>query len=189
MLLFLVVISCFPPLTTDLYLPALPLMAEALGTSKMMVNYTLSSYFVSYAVGLLFWGPLSEKFGRRPILFIGFLVYILMSALCANAASIEVLIFLRVLQAFGGSAITIVATSIVKDVYTGRERERIMATIMSLVVIAPMVAPILGAFLLSYFSWRMIFVSLSFFGFIAALLALFYKETLPSRYTGSVFSS
>ncbi|GLS89524.1 Bcr/CflA family drug resistance efflux transporter [Psychromonas marina] len=188
-LIFLIVISAFPPLTMDLYLPALPQMVDLLNTNQSMVNLTLSAYFVTYAIGLLFWGPLSEKFGRKPILMTGITIYVLASAFCALATNIEHLIFYRVIQAFGGSAVTVVATAIVKDLYTGREREKIMATVMSLVIIAPMVAPVLGAFLLNVYSWHMMFVALAIFGTASGLFALCYRETLAQRYTGSVLRS
>ncbi len=189
MLFFLVIISAFPPLTIDLYLPALPQMVDVFNTDHAMVNLTLSSYFVTYAVGLLFWGPLSEKFGRKPILLIGIASYMVASIFCALSASIEQLIAARVLQAFAGSAVTVVATAIVKDLYEGREREKIMATIMSLVIIAPMVAPVFGAFLLKIASWRMMFVALAVFGGFASLLALCYQETLEKKYEGSIVRS
>ncbi|PMG48729.1 hypothetical protein BCU90_02205 [Vibrio lentus] len=189
MLFFLVIISAFPPLTIDLYLPALPQMVEVFNTDQSMVNLTLSSYFVTYAVGLLFWGPLSEKFGRKPILLIGIASYMVASVLCAMTNSIEQLISARIFQAFAGSAITVIATAIVKDLYDGREREKIMATIMSLVIIAPMVAPVFGAFLLKIASWRMMFVTLAIFGAFASVLALCYRETLESKYQGSIFRS
>lgn len=96
MLFFLVIISAFPPLTIDLYLPALPQMVEVFNTDRSMVNLTLSSYFVTYAIGLLFWGPLSEKFGRKPILLIGLAGYMVASILCAMTNSIEQLIGARV---------------------------------------------------------------------------------------------
>ncbi|NOI24488.1 multidrug effflux MFS transporter [Vibrio mediterranei] len=188
-LFFLVIISAFPPLTIDLYLPALPTMVDIFSTTESMVNLTLSSYFISYAIGLLFWGPLSEKFGRKPILLIGIGAYMLASIACAMAGSIEHLIGSRVLQAFAGSAITVVSTAIVKDMFEGREREKIMATIMSLVIIAPMVAPVLGAFLLKVASWRMMFVTLAVFGAFASILAMCYRETLQSQYTGSLARS
>ncbi|QDE31178.1 multidrug effflux MFS transporter [Shewanella polaris] len=188
-LFFLVVVSAFPPLTTDLYLPALPTMVETLNTTQTMVNLTLSVYFVAYALGLLFWGPLSEKFGRKPIMLFGLGIYVIASLLCALSNNIEMLIGARLLQAFGGSAVTVVATAIVKDLYDGREREKIMATIMSLVIIAPMVAPILGAFLLKIGSWHMMFYALAIFGAISTLLTVFYRETLQHRYTGSVLRS
>jgi len=188
-LLFLVLISAFPPLTIDLYLPALPQLVDALNTTQPMVNLTLSAYFVVYAIGLLFWGPLSEKFGRKPILMTGVLIYVFASILCGFVNHIEQLIGARVLQAFGGSAVTIVATAIVKDLYAGREREKIMATIMSLVIIAPMVAPVVGAFLLKVGSWHMMFFTLACFGSIAGIFVLCYQETLEHRYTGSIFRS
>ncbi|MCQ1058960.1 multidrug effflux MFS transporter [Photobacterium sp. DNB23_23_1] len=188
-LFFLVIISAFPPLTIDLYLPALPQMVNVFNTDQSMVNLTLSSYFITYAVGLLFWGPLSEKFGRKPILFIGISGYIIASILCAMTGSIEQLIGARVLQAFSGSAITVVATAIVKDLFDGLQREKIMATIMSLVIIAPMVAPVLGAFLLKIASWRMMFVTLAVFGVFASVLAFCYKETLETKYDGSILRS
>ncbi|WP_438828983.1 multidrug effflux MFS transporter [Vibrio coralliirubri] len=189
MLFFLVIISAFPPLTIDLYLPALPQMVEVFNTDRSMVNLTLSSYFVTYAIGLLFWGPLSEKFGRKPILLIGLASYMVASILCAMTNSIEQLIGARVFQAFAGSAITVIATAIVKDLYDGREREKIMATIMSLVIIAPMVAPVFGAFLLKIASWRMMFVTLAIFGAFASVLACCYRETLETKYQGSMFRS
>lgn len=188
-LIFLVVISAFPPLTTDLYLPALPRMVEIFGTTQTMVNLTLSVYFIAYAFGLLFWGPLSDKFGRKPIMLVGIGIYIIASLLCAGSTSIEFLIGSRLLQAFGGSAVTVVATAIVKDMYEGREREKIMATIMSLVIIAPMIAPVLGAFLLKIASWKMMFITLAIFGTMSATIALFYEETLEERSTGSIFKS
>lgn len=189
MLFFLVIISAFPPLTTDLYLPALPQMVDIFDTSQTMVNLTLSVYFVTYAIGLLFWGPLSEKYGRKPILLTGIGLYVLASAMCAMAGSIEALIGARLFQAFGGSAVTIVATAIVKDLYDGREREKIMGTIMSLVIIAPMVAPVIGALLLKFASWQMMFVALAIFGVVAGFIAMSYQETIETRYTGSVARS
>ncbi len=189
LLLFLIVISAFPPLTTDLYLPALPTMIDSLNTTQTLVNLTLSVYFAAYAIGLLFWGPLSEKFGRKPVMLLGLMIYISASLLCGFSEQIEVLITGRLLQAFGGSAVTVVATAIVKDLYDGRERAKIMATIMSLVIIAPMVAPILGAFLLKIGSWHMMFFALAIFGSVSAIFALLYTETLPQRYTGSMLQA
>jgi DHA1 family bicyclomycin/chloramphenicol resistance-like MFS transporter len=188
-LLFLVMVSAFPPLTTDIYLPALPQMVDIFSTTSLMVNMSLTVYFATYAIGLLFWGPLSEKFGRKPILLTGLGIYIVASALCALAMNIELLILFRMLQAFGGSAVTVVATAIVKDLYKGRERERVMATVMSLVIIAPMIAPVLGAFLLKVASWRMLFVVLTVFGVLSTVLAFLYQETLEEPYPGSMFRS
>jgi DHA1 family bicyclomycin/chloramphenicol resistance-like MFS transporter len=188
-LIFLVFISAFPPLTTDIYLPALPTLVETLHTEQAMVNLTLSVYFLAYAIGLLFWGPLSEKLGRKPILMIGLGIYILGSLFCSVSNNIDTLIMSRLVQAFGGSAVTVVATAIVKDLYDGRERENIMATIMSLVIVAPMVAPIIGALLLKFGSWHIMFVVLAGFGTLSMILAMFYKESIEQRYSGSLIRS
>ena len=186
---FLALISAFPPLSTVLYLPALPQMVEALDTTQTSVNMTLSMFFLFYSVGLLFWGPLSEKFGRKPILLSGLTIYVVASLLCAFSQHVEQLIAGRIIQALGGSAATVVATAIVKDIYSGREREKVMATIMSMVIIAPMVAPVLGALLLKYTSWRTIFLMLAAIGAIALLGGMFFRETLSEKFTGSVIGS
>lgn len=189
MLAFLALISAFPPLSTVLYLPALPQMVETLNTTQTSVNMTLSMFFLFFSVGLLFWGPLSEKFGRKPILLSGLTIYVIASVFCAFSQNVEQLIAGRIVQALGGSAGTVVATAIVKDLYSGREREKIMATIMSMVIIAPMVAPVLGALLLKFASWRAIFLMLAVIGATALLRGVFFQETLSGKFTGSVIGS
>lgn len=188
-LLFLALISAFPPLSTDLYLPALPQMVEALAASQSQVNMTLSMFFVFFAGSLLFWGPLSEKYGRKPILLVGLTIYSISSLMCGFSETAGQLIISRIFQAFGGSAATAVATAMVKDLYNGRERERVMAIVMSMVIIAPIVAPVMGAILLKYLSWQAVFFVLGGIGLIAILASALMEETLEHQYTGSVLSS
>lgn len=188
-LLLLITLAAMPPLTMDLYLPALPQMAETFSTSRGMVNLTLGAYMVAFASGMLFWGPLSERSGRRPILFIALGIYITASLLCTLAFSINTLIAARVLQGFAGGGVTVVGTTIVKDMFDGRERERVMATVMSLVLIAPMIAPVLGAFLLKIASWKAMFIALAFFGCCVSVLVALYKETLKERSSGTLLDA
>lgn len=188
-LFYLILIGAFPPLSTDLYLPALPQLADHLQTSQTQVNHTLSWFFVVYASGLLFWGPLSEKYGRKKILSIGVFIYVFASILCALSQNILQLTASRILQAFGGSSATVVSMAIIKDMFFGRQRERIMAIMMSLVTIAPIVAPVLGAVLLDYASWRACFIVLAVIGIIVLVLTSLFEETLEERYEGSILSS
>jgi DHA1 family bicyclomycin/chloramphenicol resistance-like MFS transporter len=188
-LIFLAVISAFPPLTTDLYLPALPNLVESFATTPTRVNMTLGLFFVFYAIGLLFWGPLSEKYGRKKILLIGHVLYVLASIFCALSQTIDQLIVARILQAFGGSAVTVIAMSVVKDLFDGRQREKIMATVMSMVAVAPMVAPMLGALMLKLASWQAIFTILVGFGCLSLVASCFFQETLSERYQGSLLYS
>ncbi|MDV7142711.1 multidrug effflux MFS transporter [Tropicimonas sp. TH_r6] len=189
MLFLLIILAAFPSVTMDLYLPALPQIVDNLQTSRSAVNLTLGAYMVAYACGMLFWGPLSERFGRKPILLAGLVIYILASLGCMAAPGIDTLVAFRVLQGFGGGGVTVVQTAIVKDLHEGRERERIMATVMSLVIIAPIVAPVLGAFLLKIGSWRAMFLVLTLFGAFATILVTLYRETLPERQQGPLLAS
>lgn len=188
-MLLLIILEAFPPLTMDLYLPALPRMADIFDTSHAVVNLTLGAYMVAFAVGMLFWGPLSERTGRKPMLFATLAMYVTGSLLCAVAFNVEALIAFRVLQGFAGGGVTVVGTTIVKDLFDDREREKAMAVVMSMVIIAPMVAPVLGAFLLKVASWQVMFLVLAGFGCAAAVLVAMFRESLEEKATGPILKS
>ena len=182
-------LSAFIPLSTDLYLPALPGMAQYFGASAERVNLTLILFFVFFAAGMLFWGPWSDKYGRRPVLLVGLSIYSLAGFFCAASQDINQLIFFRVLQAVGASAASAVATAMIKDVYESRNREVILAWVSSMVLISPMVAPAFGAILLGFTSWRGVFLVLGGIGLLALAGSLALVETLESRYSGSLWQS
>lgn len=149
-------------------------------------NLTLILFFIFYALATLVWGPLSDKYGRRRILLIGLVEYAVAGALCAVSLNIYQLMFFRVLQAVGAGAATAVATAIVKDLYRGRKREKILAIVGSMVVISPALAPVVGALLLRFTSWRGVFVAQAILGVIMVAGSIAFQETLKSRSSGSV---
>jgi DHA1 family bicyclomycin/chloramphenicol resistance-like MFS transporter len=182
-------LSAFVPLSTDLYLPALPGMADFFGVTADLVNLTLILFFIFFAAGTLLWGPLSDKYGRKPVLVAGLTLYLISSVLCACVTDVYQLILFRIFQAIGGSAASAVATAIVKDVYHSRDRESVLAIVQSMVMISPALAPVLGAFMLSFTTWRGIFWSLAVIGLVSLAGSLAYRETIGKRYTGNILQS
>jgi MFS transporter, DHA1 family, multidrug resistance protein len=182
-------LSAFAPISTDLYLPALPGMAEFFNASITISNLTLILFIVFFSLGMLFWGPLSDKFGRRPVLLVGITLYIGASFACSLSSDIWFLIFFRIFQGIGGSAATAISTAMVKDVYSGRRMQSVLALVQSMMIIAPVVSPILGAFLLSFTSWRGLFWALTLIGMISMLGCLLLEETIPHRQTGTILQS
>ncbi|MCI1882635.1 MAG: Bcr/CflA family efflux MFS transporter [Sporolactobacillus sp.] len=178
LVVFLALLSAFVPLSTDLYLPALPMMLRFFAVSELEMNLTLILFFVFYALTTLIWGPLSDKYGRRPILQVGMSAYMVASILCALSADVYQLILFRILQAAGGGAAAAVATAVVKDVYRGKKQESVLAVIQSMVVISPAVAPVLGALLLRFTSWRGVFWTQALLGAIVVAGSFAFQETI-----------
>jgi MFS transporter, DHA1 family, multidrug resistance protein len=181
--------SAFVPLSIDLYLPALPGMAKYFDVSADLANLTLILFFVFFSAGTLLWGPLSDKYGRKPVLLIGLSLYSIASLACAGSWDIYHLIAFRVLQAIGGSAAFAVATAMIKDVYDTKNRESILALVQSMVLISPAVAPSLGALLLKFMSWRGIFWTLALIGLLALTGSIALEETIDKRYKGTMMQA
>jgi DHA1 family bicyclomycin/chloramphenicol resistance-like MFS transporter len=179
-------LSAFVPLSTDLYLPALPGMALYFNVSADLANLTLILFFVFFAAGTLLWGPLSDKYGRKPVLLIGLSIYTAASLACAGSVDIYKLIAFRILQAIGGSGAFAVATAMIKDVYDSKSREPILAMVQSMVLISPVAAPVLGALLLKFMSWRGVFWTLAFIGLLALAGSTALQETIDERNSGSM---
>lgn len=192
LVLFITLMNMFIPLSTDLYLPALPTMSVNFNASSGLTNLTLVSFFFFYALGTLFWGPMSDKYGRKKILIVGSALYVASSAACAASVNVYMMIAARVLQGIGAGAITAVSMALIKDCFAGQQREKILAIVQSVAGLAPMIAPVLGALLLAVFdSWRYAFVVLALAGLACLVLSCLYQETLAEEetYTGTVFGS
>ena len=187
----IIFLSTFVPLSIDLYLPALPQMREYFQASEMLVNMTLIAFFLFFSVGIVLFGPISDKYGRKFSLLGGALVYTLASLICATSGSVYVLIGGRILQVLGAGCIVTISTALIKDCFSGGKLTRILSITQALNVIAPMVAPIIGSLLILYTSWRGAFVLLAFLGSINIIIALLLTEPLlpEKRYTGTVVQS
>ena len=188
---FIAFMQMFVPLSIDLYLPALPEMAEEFGASKALVNLTLAGFFLVFSVGIVFFGPFVDKYGRKRMLLVGAAIYLLGSIGCAFSGTIYVLIAFRLVQALGAGAIITVSTVLIKDCFSGQAMQKILAITQALAVIAPMCAPLLGGFLLTFTDWRGAFFTLTALGAVTFAVSLLLTETLgeEQRFTGSALSS
>ncbi|MGQ4880747.1 multidrug effflux MFS transporter [Billgrantia sp. LNSP4103-1] len=174
----LAALTALGPLATDMYLPAMPAMAEALDTGPDQIQLTLSLYMAGFAVAQLFCGPISDRFGRKPVMVFGFGLFLLASLLCAFAPSIEWLLVGRFLQALGGAAGPVLGRAAVRDIYGPIEAGRMLSYMASTTALAPALAPIVGAGLLLFFGWDSIFLLLAFYA-AAMLLVLAFLMPEP----------
>jgi len=151
------------PLSTDLYLPALPTLAQAFATDAARVQLTLSVFLAGFAVAQLFYGPLSDRYGRRPVMLFGLALYFVSSLACMLAPGIDTLILARFFQALGACAGPVLGRAIVRDVYGPVQAARVLAYISGAMAIAPMIGPLLGGWLTVWFGWRANFAALTLF--------------------------
>lgn len=189
LVIFLAALTAFPALSTDLYLPALPGMTEYFNVPEYQTNLTLILFFIVYAVSMLVWGPLSDRYGRKAVLLVGLSCYTVAGVLCAVADDVFQLMVFRVLQALGSGAAVATATAIVKDVYHGRRREVILAVIQTMTVLSPAVAPVIGALILRFTSWRGAFVAQAILGVLVVVGSALYTETVTEKLTGNPLAS
>jgi DHA1 family bicyclomycin/chloramphenicol resistance-like MFS transporter len=176
-LVFLGALIGLGPLTVDAYLPALPTMASTFDVSIEMVNYTISLYLIGFGIGQFFGGALSDQVGRKTVGLFGLGVYLVASLGITYADSLGVVLLLRILQALGGGLATVVSLAAVRDMYAPSEAGEKFATVMLIMLLAPLLAPAAGAVLLTI-SWRAIFAALVVYcGLLITWYALLIPET------------
>lgn len=170
------------PLTIDMYLPALPSIAVDLQADSGQVQLTLASYFIGLALSQLVYGPASDRFGRKPPLVAGLLVYIVASLGCALADDVMHLVVWRFVQALGGGAGMVITRAIVRDRCDTKQAARAFSLLMLVMGLAPILAPMVGGWMLTFSGWRWIFGVLTIYGVIALMLVVFgIEETHQSR--------
>ncbi|MER8390006.1 multidrug effflux MFS transporter [Mesorhizobium sp. M0166] len=179
LLFILAVLLGFASISTDLFLPALPTMQVALGTSEGTLQFAISGYLLGFGFGQLFWGPVSDRFGRRGPVALGIVIFVIGSAGCALSTDAWQLIGWRIVQALGASAGVALARAMVRDLYERDRAAKVLSTLMTVMVVAPLLGPSVGAQILAVSSWQAIFWTLVAIGTATALAILTVPETLP----------
>lgn len=175
LILILGSLTALAPFSIDMYLPGFPAIAKDLNTTVSKVALSLSSFFIGISAGQLLYGPLLDRFGRKKPLYFGLVIYIIASAGCALATSIDALIALRFIQALGSCAATVAAVAMVRDLFPIKDSAKVFAMLMLVLGVSPMIAPTLGGYVTSHLGWHTIFIILlgiGVFNLIASFLWL-----------------
>ena len=173
-ILLLAFLSAVGPFSIDTYLPSLPNIAAEFNISSAITQHSVSSFFFGLAAGQLLAGPLSDRFGRRPILLGGFGLFFIATIVCALAPNVTVLIFARALQGLAASASPAAGRAVVRDLWSGNDAAKAMSYVVMAMSVAPLIAPSIGGIILLFFDWRMIFWLLLIFAGTAVVLILLY---------------
>ncbi|WP_029542670.1 multidrug effflux MFS transporter [Selenomonas sp. AB3002] len=175
---FLGMMTAMAPLSTDMYLPSLPVMQADFGISASMVQLTLTMTMLGMALGQIFAGPVSDYYGRKKPLIIGMVAFTAATFGCVLAENIMAFLCFRFVMGFAGASGIVVAKAIARDVCEGPELTRFFAMLMMVNGLAPIIAPVIGGQILLFTTWRGVFVTLVAIGFVLLLATLVYKETL-----------
>jgi DHA1 family bicyclomycin/chloramphenicol resistance-like MFS transporter len=185
-------LAAFAPLSIDMYLPALPFIAEELNTTQSFVQLSLTFFLFGLVLGQLLVGPLSDSLGRRKPLLIGLVIYTIASLLCVVSPSIEAFIGLRFIQGLSGASGIVLSRAIVRDLFAGKELTKFFALLALIQGIAPVLAPVLGGIVLLFAPWKGVFIFLTAIGIAMFFIVLFYlPDSLDEglRTKGSVKST
>jgi len=171
------------PLSTDMYLPALPGMTSEFATDTGRIQLTLSLFMAGFALAQIIYGPLSDRYGRKPVLQFGLLLFVISTIGCALSNDINTLIALRFLQALGGSAGPVLGRAMVRDIHGPENSGKVLSHIASAMALAPAIAPIVGGFMYIAWGWASIFWLLTLFGILGSLLLHFkIAESCPEEF-------
>ena len=182
------VLAALPPLSIDISLPGLPAIAKELGASDVMMQATLGGFMLAFALGQLFWGPLSDRYGRRPVILAGLFIYAASAIGCVVSSSVSALVTLRVLQGFGACAATVAGNALVRDLFVQSERRAMVQSVVTAVMsLAPIFAPLIGAGLIVMVGWRGVFLLLAIAGLMLSMAVLIMLS--QKRLQGSAAAS
>ncbi|SFW27587.1 multidrug effflux MFS transporter [Selenomonas ruminantium] len=177
---FLGLMTAMAPLATDMYLPALPMVQLDMGISASLAQMTLTMTMLGMALGQIFAGPVSDRYGRKWPLAAGMVIFTLSTVGCVWAQDIMLFLFFRFVSGFAGASGIVIAKAIARDVCEGPELTKFFAMLMMVNGLAPIIAPVIGGQILLFTSWRGVFVLLVAVGLFQLIATLIYKETLPT---------
>ncbi|WP_245668238.1 multidrug effflux MFS transporter [Acinetobacter gandensis] len=176
--ILIALLATIGPIGIDMYLPSIPAMAASLGSNEGAIQLSLMTFFVGLMLGQLMYGPLSDKFGRKPLIYLGLSIYILGSIGCTFAQSVEQLQYIRFVQGLGGSIGMVIAFAIIKDQFQGPAMGKMMSMVLAILGLSPVAAPLIGDGLQALGSWRNIFIFLAVYAAIVlAAVAVLLPET------------
>ena len=190
LIVFLGMLSAFGPFVTDMYLPTLPSMAAIFHTTPSQVQMGLATSMLGLAVGQVFFGPLSDKYGRRPVLMSAMVLFAVSTVVSIYSPTIEFFNICRFMQGLGGAGGIVLSRSISTDCYSGRELAKTLAIIGAVNGIAPVTAPVVGGLVAGAVGWQGIFWILFTIGVVLLGMCIVFRESLPgeARHRGSVLS-
>ena len=179
LLILLGMLTAFGPFVTDMYLPSLPSMGEYFSTSSSMIQLGLTTSMIGLAVGQIFFGPLSDRYGRRLPLLSGMWLFIVSTLLCLFSQTIEQFVAFRLLQGIAGAGGIVISRSVATDKYSGHELAKMLAVIGAINGVAPVAAPIVGGVLTDAIGWKGIFWVLFALGLVLLACCMRFRESLP----------
>ena len=165
LLILLGALQAFAPLSIDMYLPAMPVMETVFHASTAAVQITLVTFLMGYALGQSLYGPITDRFGRKPPLYFSLLLFIVSSVACAYSPSIAMMSVFRLLQAVGACGGAVMSRAMVRDLFPPEELRFVFSALVLVLGVSPVIAPLIGSYLLLWFGWRAAFITQAILGF------------------------
>ena len=186
--LLIVILTTIPPFSTDMYLPALPEMVAYFGTTDAILNMTLYGFMFFQAVAMLALGPISDKYGRKPVLAISIIIYIISSFFAAAAPTIELFILARMVQGAASGGMMVISIALIKDCFEEKVRNTVLTLSVVLGVIGPVASPVLGAYLIEAVNWQSTLAFPGVLTILCLIITLLFTESLPAeeKLSGSI---